>query len=138
MDTKDEYVIRINRKAITVSKEVYEVYYKMGRRERYLEEADQSHGVISENEITEKADTADGISVVEEALLAQELHSALHRSIEALPPNEQALVRAIYFEGKTERDYADEIGMSKSGVNYQRVSALNKLRRMLKKFFIFF
>ncbi len=138
MDTKDEYTIKINRKSVSVSKEVYDVYYKMGRRERYLEEADHSHGVVSGDSIIDRTAVNDGLSGVEEALLTQELHDTLHRCINALPPQEQALIRAIYYEGKTERDYADEIGLSKSGVNYRRVKALTKLRVMLKNIFEIF
>lgn len=47
MAEKEKYYIRIEGKLIEVEKDVYETYYKMGRRERYLEEQDKENGVVS-------------------------------------------------------------------------------------------
>ena len=47
MADKEKYFIPIEGKLIEVEENVYVAYYKMGRRERYLEERDQENCVLS-------------------------------------------------------------------------------------------
>ena len=47
MADKEKFFIPIEGKLIEVEENVYIAYYKMGRRERYLEERDQDNGVLS-------------------------------------------------------------------------------------------
>ena len=47
MADKEKFFIPIEGKLIEVEENVYIAYYKMGRRERYLEERDQANGVLS-------------------------------------------------------------------------------------------
>lgn len=51
MADKEKYFIPIEGKLIEVEKNVYVAYYKMDRRERYLEERDKDNGVVSYNTI---------------------------------------------------------------------------------------
>ena len=47
MADKEKYFIPIEGKLIEVDENVYVAYYKMGRRERYLEERDKANNVYS-------------------------------------------------------------------------------------------
>lgn len=47
MADKEKYYIPIEGTRIEVEKVVYEAYYKMSRRERYIEERDENNGVVS-------------------------------------------------------------------------------------------
>ena len=40
--TREKYILPVNGKLITVSREVYESFYTHERRERYLEERDRA------------------------------------------------------------------------------------------------
>lgn len=51
MADKEKYFIPIEGKLIEVEENVYLAYYKMDRRERYLEERDKDNGVVSYNAI---------------------------------------------------------------------------------------
>ena len=51
MADKEKYFIPIDGELIEVEKNVYVAYYKMNRRERYLEERDKDNGVVSYNTI---------------------------------------------------------------------------------------
>lgn len=42
------------------------------------------------------------------------------------------LIQALYFECMTEREYAQQIGISQKGVNKRRQKVLDKLRTMMK------
>ena len=112
MADKEKYFIPIEGKLIEVEKNVYVAYYKMDRRERYLEERDRDNGVVSYNTIDSQGiDGESGLQdVVTETMetiaLANELRNQLHRCIAALPRAERELIHAIYFEGMTEAEYA--------------------------------
>ena len=68
---------------------------------------------------------------MEDLAIAQELHDRLHHAVEALRKADRELIRAIYFDGLTEKDYAKEAGMSQTGVSYRRRKILSKLKLFL-------
>ena len=43
---RDNYVIKVDGELVKVSREVYETYHRMERRERYLVERDQDNSLI--------------------------------------------------------------------------------------------
>ena len=44
MDKEKRFYLRVGQNLEEVSEEIYKEYYKMRRRERYLEERDLAHG----------------------------------------------------------------------------------------------
>ena len=137
MADKEKYFIPIEGKLIEVEKNVYVAYYKMDRRERYLEERDKDNGVVSYNTIDSQGiDGESGLQdVVTETMetiaLANELRNQLHRCIAALPKAERELIHAIYFEGMTEAEYASKAKMTQSGISRRRKKTLSKLKKLL-------
>ncbi len=67
-------------------------------------------------------------SVVLHKLEADRLHTALS----LLAPEERALIQALFFEEKTERQYADELGMYRNAVHVRKMKVLKKLRALLE------
>lgn len=60
----------------------------------------------------------------------------LYSALETLAEEEQALLDALFYEGMTEREYADSIGVSQQAVNKRRRKLLAKLRKLMGgKFF---
>ena len=137
MQVQQKYFIPIEGKLIEVEKNVYVAYYKMDRRERYLEERDKDNGVVSYNTIDSQGiDGESGLQdVVTETMetiaLANELRNQLHRCIAALPKAERELIHAIYFEGMTEAEYASKSNMTQSGISRRRKKTLSKLKKLL-------
>lgn len=137
MADKETYYIPIEGKRIEVEKNVYEAYYKMSRRERYMEERDESNGVVSyhamaENGIDGEAGLRDmSADSLETVALAKELHEQLHRCIAALPKAERELIQAIYFDGLTEAEYAQRANLSQSGVSRKQKKTLSKLKNLM-------
>ena len=125
MADKEKYFIPIEGKMIEVEENVYVAYYKMDRRERYLEERDRDNGVVSYSTIDSQGiDGESGLQdVVTETMetiaLANELRNQLHRCI------------AIYFEGMTEAEYASKAKMTQSGISRRRKKTLSKLKKLL-------
>ena len=56
----------------------------------------------------------------------------LHTALSLLAPEERALIQALFFEEKTERQYADELGVYRNAVHVRKMKVLKKLRSLLE------
>ena len=137
MTDKEHYFIPIEGKLIEVEENVYIAYYRMGRRERYLEERDKANGLLSYDALDQ-----DGIvgqemmndseaDCLEDLVLIKELKSKLCRCIEILAKSERELIQAIYFDGMSDTEYSRRIGKSQQTVCYRRKKILAKLKRLM-------
>ena len=134
MADKEMYMIKVEGKLIEVTSDVYYAYFRMERQERWQEEKQQGHAVMSYDALDD-GETV-GVEVVpdlttpsmEEAVMTREIHEKLHRALDALPKAERELIQAIYFDGFTEKEYAVSSGLSQQGVSYRLRKVLSKLR----------
>lgn len=137
MADKDQYIIRIHGDLIEVSRDIYYAYFHMERQERTQKEKQQRNQVLSYDAL----DNGDVVGLesiadisspsMEERAIANEMRDRLHHAVAALPKAERELIRAIYFEGLTEKDYAKSSGLSQTGVSYRRRKILSKLKFLL-------
>ena len=74
------------------------------------------------------ADTA----LPDESLLAAERLSYLSAAVEALPEKMQMIVRQVYFEDRSVKEIANELGITHSAVSQQRAEAVRLLRDALE------
>ena len=137
MADKENYYIPVEGKLVKVEEKVYTAYYKMSRRERYLEEKDKENGVLSYDALDnnglvgeEMFQNAEADSL-EDLALAKELDSQLHRCIELLPKAERELIQAIYFDGMSDREYAKQTGKSQPTISSRHRKTLSKLKMFL-------
>ena len=134
MTDKEKYMIKVEGKLVEVTPDVYYAYFRMERQERWQEEKQQGHAVVSYDALDD-GETV-GVEVVpdlttpsmEEAVMTREIHEKLHRALDALPKAERELIQAIYFDGFTEKEYAVSSGLSQQGVSYRLRKILSKLR----------
>ena len=134
MADKEKYMIKVGGKLVEVTPDVYYAYFRMERQERWQEEKQQGHAVMSYDALDD-GETV-GVEVVpdlttpsmEEAVMTREIHEKLHRAVDALPKAERELIQAIYFDGFTEKEYAVSSGLSQQGVSYRLRKILSKLR----------
>lgn len=137
MAEKEKYVIKVQGDLIEVSKEVYYAYFRMERQERWQEEKKKEHNVLSydaldNGEMEGRASIPDlTCFTLEDLIMVRDLHDRLHNAISVLPIEERNLILAIYFDGKSERDYANQQGCSQNKVYKQRKKILSKLRLVL-------
>lgn len=137
MADKEKYMIKIEGKLIEVSHDVYYAYFRMERQERGQEEKKQRNVVVSYDALdTEETTGAEAmpdliIPSLEQQIMTREIHDALNRAVDALPKAERELIKAIYFDGLTEQQYATATGLSQQGVNYRRKKILSKLKLFL-------
>ena len=134
MADKEKYMIKVEGKLVEVTPDVYYAYFRMERQERWQEEKQQGHAVMSYDALDD-GETV-GVEVVpdlttpsmEEAVMTREIHEKLHRALDALPKAERELIQAIYFDGFTEKEYVVSSGLSQQGVSYRLRKILSKLR----------
>lgn len=135
MADKEKYMIKIEGELVEVTPDVYYAYFHMERQERGQVEKGQRNEVLSYDAL-DNGETL-GIEAMgdlvspslEETAMTREIYDSLHRAVDALPRAERELIKAIYFEGKSEKEYGKKVGMSQTGVSYRRRKILSKLRK---------
>lgn len=137
MAEKDKYIINVEGKLVEVTPDVYYAYFRMERQERWQEEKRQGHDVVSydalDNTETVGVEVLPDLSLpsMEEVMMSREIYEKLHRAVEALPKEERDLIHAIYFEGKSEREYARILGISQNSTLKRRRKILSKLKKFM-------
>lgn len=57
----------------------------------------------------------------------------LLNAVALLSTEDQALVQAMFYEGLTEREYADRLGVFRNAIHKRKVRILSKLKKFLEK-----
>lgn len=70
---------------------------------------------------------------IDEVIEQEEEHEELIKAISMLLPEEQDLIRQVYFEGKTHTEIARELGVDRSAISHRISRALVQLKKILKK-----
>ena len=150
METQRNIEINGEENPVTVTKEVYRAYkrpqWAESQRKRRAKRCRDAKGnrctedcktcpkaregsVLSLDQFSEDgydiADPVDIAELVEGRLRLEQLVAAF----DVLEPDEQSLVWALFFEGRTERDYADELCISHQAVGKRKMKILEKLHR---------
>ena len=75
----------------------------------------------------EVADSVDLAELAADKLLLEQLVKAL----DDLDPDERSLINALFYNDRTERDYASEVGISHQAVGKRKQKVIDKLRGIL-------
>ena len=136
MAEKEKYIINIQGELVEVSPDIYQLYFRLERQERTLEEKVQRHEVsydaLDNGETIGVEAFSDDSPGPEEQAITQEIYDRLHRAIDALPKAERELIKAIYFDDIKPETYAKAIGMTVRGVNKRRAKSLLKIKKFCK------
>ncbi|MDF1616119.1 sigma-70 family RNA polymerase sigma factor [Petrocella sp. FN5] len=131
------YFIPVDGKYYETTKEVYEVYYQMDRRERYLEERDLNKGVINFCDIDNEDYSAEEIlsdkdTDIEEEVINSVLIKTVLEAMSLLSEEEKWLIQELFFCGKSERELTRNTGIPRKTINYRKEKALSKIRKFIK------
>ncbi len=126
------YSIFINNEEIPVSEEVYRVYWKGARKERYFAESDIHNHVFSydalDNEDMNGEDIfADDTSIEEQVIKDIETHQ-LYAAMSELNPEDYNIIYRLYFCNTSLRKLSQETGIALSTLHYKHHAILQKLR----------
>ena len=147
---KDKRKLWIAGQFIEVTEEIYQVYMQGDRKMRYFETDLKIERTILDESgriqqiIPSREDSLDRLvednawqfedtrESVEDAVLRKLAEDDLRRALTKLTDEEYALVYALFYEGRTERDYAKELGVSQVAVHKRKQRILKKLKGILK------
>ena len=134
---RDNYVIKMGKELVPVTREVYEEYHKMERRERYLVERDQDNSLIffstlrAEDSSTDVPIRDSGVDV-EEEVIKQMFLDKLPKALALLSDDEIEMIRDLYWNDISIRELARKTDTAKSTLLNKRDRVLAKLRKILE------
>ncbi len=150
------FIIAVGGADVEVSEAVYTAYAQSERQLEYMEQdlkrnrvAQDAEGrgivgsdglpvTLSEREVSlewlmdEGRDFPGTAPRPEDDVLRRMEIDRLRRCLDLLAPDERALVDALFFEGKTEREYAADTGTHYMTIHSRKVRILGKLKKLLK------
>lgn len=127
-------VIYVDGVEVSVSDEVYEAYASMDRRERYLEEREGAEKPLSFEMLLEEGYTEDALCSaenLEDTISDKLLYRKLKTVLGNLDTADQEMIRTVFFDGISMREYAKRIGVYPRAVVYRMERLLKALRKML-------
>ena len=141
--------IRIGQESVPVSEEIYREYYKMRRRERYLEgdikvgriEIDPETAaplfIPSKEDSIERlmelgADFTAEQPAIEDILCAKDNLQVLQAALKELNREELELIKKLYYKNLTVREIAQLENISHVAVVKRHKKVLDKLRKFFK------
>lgn len=137
MEKAKKYQLPADGKMIDVTEEQYREFYRYKRREKYLKESDQEHKLYHYSDLDtdellgEEMFSYPNEESVEDRVVDHILRETVRRYVGELPEEDQLLVLALYYQKKTERDCAEELGVCQKTINNQRKLILAKLKKMM-------
>ena len=132
-------MIYVDGEEVAVSDEVYEAYASMDRRERYLSDASDTQqdlsfeGCVEDCVPFEPLYENNGLSM-EENLMRRELLRILPQAVQALPKEDQDLIRELFFLKRTTRDLAQKNGVSQPMIIKRKQRVLLALKKYFENF----
>ena len=136
-----QYIMK-NGKAVEVSDEIYEILKKSDRRIKYVEhDLKETQYIIDQKKETVKEipsredsldrltslgfDFADSTADFDVAVLRKIM---LNQALEKLSDEERYVITQLFYFGRTERELAEELGVSQYTVNRNKHKILKKLK----------
>ena len=100
-----------------------------GEVKRIIPSREDSLNRLSDDNARQFADTSES---VDDIVLRRVAEEDLHQALRKLNDEEYALIRAMFYDGLTERAYARILGVSQAAVHKKKMRILNKLKDFLK------
>ena len=137
-------------KCIEVTDEVYTAYMKGNRKIRYFENDLKTERTVKDKDgnikqiFPSREDSLDRLmednaqqfsdshESVEDIVIQKISLEKLHMALSKLSKKDRELIYALFYEEKTERDYAKQIGVYPSAVHSRKIRVLKKLKNLLK------
>ena len=137
---KKKYFIPVDGKYYETTKEVYEVYYQMDRRERYLEERDLKKGIINFGDIDNEDYSAEEIISDKDTDIEEDVINKINKiliktvleAIMTLDEEEKWLIQELFFYGKSEVVLSQETGVARTTLQSKKYKAFEKIKKIMK------
>ena len=130
-----KYHIKLGGRLIPVSEDVYRAYKQPQWREKKQKIARRKNEISYEHMLEKgfvnQADPAQ--CSLDEIVFGKMLIDELHEAIATLSDDERNLIYALYYQEKSEREVAVEIGISCVAVHKRKIKAIEKLKLKINK-----
>ncbi|SEV85478.1 sigma factor-like helix-turn-helix DNA-binding protein [[Clostridium] fimetarium] len=136
MSENKKYTIVVKSSRVEVSESVYRAYHKEREAERYQKK------LIHQFELSLERFQDDGVNVefsitrfqpsIEDMLIEQEQFLKLHIALDALTVEEWLLIHKLFFNGKSERILAGELGIPRMTLSDRKHRILRKMRKVIE------
>lgn len=139
MAGKDVYYIKIRGALVQVTEDVYLEYFRTRRRWYAQGERDTYNNVVSYNAMDNEEMLGEEMIFdvaspsVEDLALDELLRKKLHDCLAELSKPDQEMLQALYFDGLSERQLAQRLGIHHMTVHNQKVRLLGRLREMMSR-----
>nr|WP_288886812.1 sigma-70 family RNA polymerase sigma factor [uncultured Blautia sp.] len=145
---KDHYYIKADGQIFEVSQELYEVYYRGRRKEKYFMHDLKEERVLVDRETGQirvlpgKEDSYERLLAMERQFMGEEEDVAdaavravmlerLSEVLEALDRDELEIIYALFYQEVSEVALARELGIARTTLQYRKKRILEKLRELL-------
>lgn len=147
MAEKERYYIGINGQSVEVSRELYEVYYKGQRKEKYFtEDLKREHTKINHNTgetivvpsredsyerlIEAEKQFIDGIESVEDIVIRMIMLEKLKKVLTKLSDEEMEIIQALFYQEISEAELAKQLGTARTTLQSRKYKILEKLKKL--------
>ncbi len=135
---KERKFIPIQGRLIEVSKADYADFHKKKNREKYVNRLARYYRVMSYNALDSEEDNGEEILADDTVDVEGEVERSLQRKkvkefLKTLEIKDRELIIALYYNGKSEREYAAERGIYRNAVHERKLKILKKLKVFLEK-----
>ena len=132
----NKYTLVVNKKRVSVTKEVYKAYYHCRDREKYLDQ------LAEKNNISLESCVGKGISVeyavtsmedsIDEVLITKEMIAKMLECLALLDGKERQLIIELYYRGKSERILSMETGIPPMTIHDRKCRIIKKLKKLME------
>ena len=116
---------------VEVSEEIGAVIVDLARQEYNNDHKETRRHYSLEGKVYEGMDYAVEDSDLEALFSGPTDEERLHDAIRQLKPDQQAMIRAIYFQGVSVNDYAARMGVTQSAISHRLQTAKQNLKKFL-------
>lgn len=133
----DKRFIALHDMLMEVSESDYYDFYKVKRRQKYIDEEANRSGVLSYHALDTDDMSGEEIIVdkypyVEEQVLKKLDIETMLMCLSKLDEADRKLLIALYFDGKSEQQLSKDTGIPRRTINYRKQRAITRLKKLFK------
>lgn len=119
-----------------VSKEVYTIHYQTKEQARYQERKKKNNKVFSYHALDTEDMSGEEMlcdktaPTPEDVVIGNIMNGSLHKALKQLTEDEMALIQALFFDGKSEREWSKKCGIAQKTINDRKRRILSKLKNL--------
>lgn len=133
-----QYFLRVNGEKVPVSKELYKEISRIINHQKYVWKKERKHRIQYYQSWDEQAKEVnieylpDETMNTEEQAIQNILIHTVRQYLQELKLEDMQLLKAIYYEERTEKEIAKELGITQQMINKRKKKLLQKLKTNFK------